>query len=321
MSHAPAAPCLSSNVGVLGPLGYIDIMSKHAPLWLALLLIALLGVVAWWQIDRLGEPAYQGKSLSAWLEGCDSSKWVGTEWQVANDAVRHIGTKAIPTLLAKLRKRDSSLTLKMIALASKQHFVKIRHISAEVHHHKATVGFETLGSDAKPAVPGLIRIFKQAISADSQYETATSLGWIGPSASRAVPCLIAGLSNTNNRVRQQVTWALAQIAGPPDLVVPALVKAMGDPVFGVRLNAMDGLRTFGRDARPAIPALVTALDDIGNPSKEKAADLLAAFAADAKPAVPRLLQLLNFPNEEVRLHAAQALKSIDPEAADRAGAK
>jgi hypothetical protein len=292
---------------------------KKYPIGVAALLIMVLGAAAW-RAASMREPVYQGKTLSAWLEGCDSSKWVGKDWQVATNAVRQIGTNSLPTLLRKLRRNDSKLTLKLIALARKQHFVKIRHIAAEVHHHKATVGFETLGSDAKPAVPGLIRIFEQAISADSQYETATSLGWIGPSASKAVPCLIAGLSNTNTKVRRQVTWALAQIAGPPDLVMPVLVKAVSDPDPGVRLNAMDGLRTFGMAARPAIPALVSALDDVRNVTKEKAADLLARFGADAKPAVPRLLQLLDFPNEEVRVHAMQALKSIDREAADRANA-
>jgi HEAT repeat protein len=284
------------------------------------LLILLLAAAAW-RAASMREPIYQGKTLSTWLEGCDASKWVGKDWQTATNAVRQIGTNSFPSLLRKLRRHDSELSLKLVALAKRQHFIKIRHIAAEAEHHKAAAGFEALGSEAKGAVPGLIRVFEANISADSQSETATSLGWIGPAAEQAVPCLLAGATSTNREVRRYSVWALGQIHSTPDLVVPALAKALSDPDFVVRLNAVDGLRAFGMEAKRAIPQLVNSLDEIRINFREKAVDLLAAFGVESKSAVPKLLELLSFPNEEHRIHITAALESIDPDATAKAGLK
>src|SRR5579863_6996808 len=175
-------------------------MKKSKRILPASLVVAALGGFFWltWRVYE-PEPVYQGKTLSAWLEDCDKSRWVGTEWQEANEAVRHIGTKAIPTLLDKLRRKDSPLSLKLLALARRQPFITIHHVPAPALNHKAAVGFEALGSAAQAAVPDLIKIFNENISAESQCETAISLGWIGPGARAAVPALAAGLTNAEGR--------------------------------------------------------------------------------------------------------------------------
>jgi hypothetical protein len=57
--------------------------------------LAGIGVVALWPRER--EPEYNGKKLSEWLEISASRKY-NDRWPQAEDAVRHIGTNALPWL-------------------------------------------------------------------------------------------------------------------------------------------------------------------------------------------------------------------------------
>jgi hypothetical protein len=54
------------------------------------------GVVALWPRDN--EPKYNGKTLTAWLEISRSRRY-DNRWPQAEDAVRHIGTNALPWLI------------------------------------------------------------------------------------------------------------------------------------------------------------------------------------------------------------------------------
>jgi HEAT repeat protein len=72
--------------------------------------------------------------------------------------------------------------------------------------------------------------------------------------------------------------------------------------------------------------LVRLLDIPGNPQQTQRIRAnvimgLGEFGAQAKPAVPSLLRLLNDADEGIRGQVTNALLTIDPEAAARAGAK
>src|SRR5438045_5789104 len=85
-------------------------MRKRVQIAVAVLLVAVIGVIAWEVLlSHEHEPVYQGKRLSVWLR--DSS---GTS-ELTN-AVRQIGTNGIPTLLKMLRKRESPSVSKLIGL-------------------------------------------------------------------------------------------------------------------------------------------------------------------------------------------------------------
>src|SRR5207247_11000326 len=90
------------------------------------------------------------------------------ERQEADDAVRHIGTNGIPLLLHLLRERDSKLKLRLIALAQKQHRIKIYFLPARERNVAASRAFIALGDTAKDAVPRLVKIYDENISFESQ---------------------------------------------------------------------------------------------------------------------------------------------------------
>ena len=65
------------------------------------------------------EPVYRGKPLSVWLQryiqgGSYIGFWPEPE---ADEAIRQIGTNAIPTLLLMLREHDSKLKLALLRLS------------------------------------------------------------------------------------------------------------------------------------------------------------------------------------------------------------
>ena len=226
-------------------------MRKRVYIALAILLVAIAGGIVWEiLLTRELNPIVDGTRLTTWLEGQSDG---------ASRALDKVGTNAIPTLLWMLRQRDSFLKRKAIELARKQHLIRVHFVPAEQHNHAAYLAFRKLGARADVAVPALIEIYEQKLSPSSQQAAARSLGSIGPSAKRAIPVLILGMTDTNALLRIDILRALADFHAEPDLVVPALTNALNDANPGASVFAFDALWEIGEAAKPAVPALVKAV--------------------------------------------------------------
>src|SRR5579863_7150233 len=125
----------------------------------ALLFVILAGGLVWLLARSVPpDPVYGGKRLSVWLQTYDPSSphaRGSREWSETDEAVRHIGTNAVPRLLDWLRQSDSSLKLKLVAWARKQPFIKIHFVPAATRNREASLAFVALGNNARNAVPGL----------------------------------------------------------------------------------------------------------------------------------------------------------------------
>jgi HEAT repeat protein len=335
-------------------------MRKRVYIALAVLLVMLAGVIGW-QGLREREPVYQGKRLSRWVKDYALvfrlPPNAAPSTPNADEAVRQIGTNAIPTLLRMLRAKDSPLKDKLVALAQRQHIIKIEYTPAEQWNGAAPFAFGVLGAKAQSAVPALIEIANRNISFDSQSSAIMALGFIGPSAKEAVPSLPGWATNANAEVREISIIGLGEIGAEPDRVVPALIHALHDPDAEVQGKAAWALGKLRPDAKVAVPALVEFLKDtradeqadrlraiealgfIG-PSAKEAVPSLLEWATNADPnvrhyaiealgeihaelgrVVPVLIRALQDPEPWVRPYATNALKAIDPEAAAKAGVK
>ena len=254
---------------------------------LAILFAALVSVIAWQRLQpREREPVYQGKPLSSWLRAYDALEQP-QQVREAHEAVNQAGTNAIPTLLRLLRARDSALKVKLMALAQRQHFIKVEYTPATVWNWVAPFAFGESGAKAQNTVPELVEIANGDISPASKTGAIMALGCIGPSAKEAVPSLLRWATNANANVRSSSIVALSNIGAEPDRVVPVLINAVHDPNF--RTSAVLALENFGPDAKSAVPALL---------------ELLAAHNSLLEDSV-----------------VAEALVKIDPEAAAKAGVK
>src|SRR5213595_1137970 len=121
----------------------------------ACIILILIIASAFIAICLTREPSFKGRSLSSWLDqyydnfllhqdGVTSQKL--DEAQVA---ILEIGTNAIPCLLAKVRKRDSSFSQRLLTKARKQPWgaVLLDHFdwrSADHYHAMAGWGFSVL---------------------------------------------------------------------------------------------------------------------------------------------------------------------------------
>jgi HEAT repeat protein len=275
---------------------------KRVQTALAVLLVAIAGVVAVQVLrPKEPEPVYQGKTLRVWLAQCEHAwaKQDGKSQDEAEVAIARIGTNAIPTLLNMLSKEDS-----LWVTLWQRHIARVKFLPAWVRspawyrnrprvldlHMQALKGFEALRfQNVQQVAPDLIRIYERTSSADSQRCVIESLMAIGPEAARqAIPSILRNAVSSDTRVRQTTIVALAQIHAEPSMVVPVLVRSLGDTDATIRGTAALGLRDFGRESRQAVPVLVL---------------------------------LINDPDAGVRRCAREALKTIDYEAAVKAGVK
>jgi RNA polymerase sigma factor (sigma-70 family) len=288
------------------------------------------------EVERLNgpvpDPVYEGKRLSAWLDGyCDMTKHpsYSPERRQADDAIRHIGTNGIPLLLWMIGATDADLLHNLGDPGEKR--------------QDAEFAFQTLGATAKDAVPELITIYKHGVSEISQSATAGALGNIGPPSEPAVPLLLVAAENPKVFIRESALFALGRIHAQPVLAVPVLIKHLRDSDAGSRMVSATSLGFFDGQARQAIPALIDTLHDtewyvrppaaraLGRihaepevvvpaltrslhdsyvEAQKLSIEALGAFGADASPAIPTLVELLTDTNDQVRSMAAGELGQL-----------
>ncbi len=261
-----------------------------------------LGPVIWLSL-RPHEPVYDRRTLSQWLteyDGYDANGvprvHQGPDKDVrvlqADEAVRQIGTNAIPTLL-RLISTHETLGDQALAWFARQRIVKVRHKGSYELIDEALSGFDALGSNGGPAVPALITIYhRTSPKAYTRQAVIESLGDIGPPASNAIPLLLSLATNRNEPLEEAAIEALGKIHSQPELIVPALAQllASSDPL--------------GPSSRPCIPAAIA----------------LGEFRTDARTAVPVLLRKLTN-TDYVDPAISNALKAISPDDAARVGIK
>jgi hypothetical protein len=219
-------------------------MRKRAYLSIAVTLVAL-AAVSLRQALREREPVYRGKPLSVWLKAYQLHGLAGVEtWQVreeqqdADEAVRHTGTNALPTLLRMLRAEDPAWKVKLLNLAARQHAVKITYTPAEERNYQACCAFGVLGAKARSAVPALVDIINQHLSQHSQGYSLAALASIGPLSEEAIPFLSDWATNADSGLRLFAVNALSGIRAEPSRVLPVLTWATQDPVPEVRASAI-----------------------------------------------------------------------------------
>jgi HEAT repeat protein len=109
---------------------------------------------------------------------------------------------------------------------------------------------------------------------------------------------------------------------PCELPVPALLRALHDPNAAVRSRAAESLGALGCGLDRVLPALILCLEDSDPSVRLSAAQSLGWLGPPAAPALPTLLELLRKEEGSADgFQVAQAIKSIDPVAAEGAGVK
>lgn len=227
-------------------------MNKRLRLAFVFLLVTVLAIASWLTFHSR-EPVYQGKKLSAWLEDF-SQQFNPDEYSdeeadrarvaKATEALRHIGTNALPHLLVLIRDRPlpSPLHDKINELLEKQSFVSIRLPERKDLSWQACEAFSVLGDGAKPAIPELEKLL---MSEHTAHLASYCLRVVGADA---VPALLHGLANTNPQVQSVSLQTLGEIGPAAHDAIPRVLQiaqAPGARLAGQALRVLSELETDG----------------------------------------------------------------------------
>jgi HEAT repeat protein len=292
-------------------------MRNRVRIALAVLLVMLAGIIAWLVLraSRERRLVYEGKPYSVWLASYhedmehpsrleDPEEQVKWDRHVDSDkqAIQHIGTNALPSLIGRLTAQDTKLKKSVMSWANKHKRFPFHLKSAELRRREAIFGYMALGPLASNQVPRLIEILENNHVPDVRQAAAQALGFVGPEARLAAPALFRATKDKDHGVRICAFVALGSIRPDPPVTIPVLVAGLDDPHPLVGANAAAALGKYGREARAAVPALLRVLA--------------------ANNAVGGARRPLHAGASALKNHAAaSALKRIDPEAAAKAGVK
>jgi len=271
---------------------------RKLPLFVCLLAGAVvIAVAAGWILLR-GEPRYDGRSLGSWLADLDPDVPEHNQKRAA-EALRHLGTNAVPVLVRMIQEREPAkptLRQELIHLLSRQSLVRIKIDPDGDVHWRAARGFEALGPAGESALPALIKLFRDEPSRPNATAAIVGIG------KPAVRPLMLELVHSDSRVRAEAVRALGAIGAEPDLAVPALLARVEDSDRSVRSDAIRALGEFGHSAASAVPLLTRLLTN-----QHDGIDAAFALGGIGGEAETLLLSSLHHTNRPTKAGASAAL--------------
>ncbi len=261
-------------------------------------------LVLWPLSSHADEPEYRGRELSSWLQDFAIGRFPDMEKdRDAVQAIRAIGADAIPVLTERLKTTSSSLDF-----------------TQDIHTVSA---FESLGAEARLAIPDLIELLAPAYDAarESTSEPSARLndrksdaaaGALRAIGRDSVPPLIEALDAEKTEIRFGAAMALVNFSSQAKDVVPALIKALEDNDCDVRWRAARSLGMLRAMPEVTVPALVGRLhDDPATNVRCYAMMALGKFGSMAKSSATDLRKATTDDDPVIRSYAKKALKQVE----------
>ncbi len=221
---------------------------KRCAIWVAAgcVLAALIAMLA---SPREREPEYDGRKLTQWLKLYLQSPNRFTDSQQAAEAVRHIGTNALPWLLKWTDYQPPGWRMSLATNAPaaarrpgyfRSAYLRLLNRPADDLNWLARFGFEILGPQARPALP---EVQKRMVDWGQPWRASISMQIYthieGPGG---VPALVSALGSTNANCRQSAAYCLATLGANGAPAAPMLRNALNDPDPVVRRFASAALQ-------------------------------------------------------------------------------
>ena len=304
-----------------GSRGIIRVVFRRG--WKLLLVICCMGgVVALvvWALSGPSEPEYQGKKLSQWALDLRFPKISLGHRELgdgkAREAVRAMGTGALPVLIGWVRYHPSWFKLKWVDLLQRLpsfgrrwDYMVQSYVRNEGPEEATGVCFQALGPVATPACPELARLLVGAKSEYVQWKAGYALANIGASG---LPYLVNVLTNEANTMeRRVIATACMRSMGTNGLeAVPVLIGYLGCEEPDLAAVAARSLGRLGLLPGLVVPALSGGLGCTNTNVRYEFVSAFGMFGKAAKPALPVLEERLSDPDEAVRGAATIAVRSI-----------
>jgi hypothetical protein len=197
---------------------------------------------------RRSEPSYKGRALGEWVDRIRTLSGLSsqvptqtTQNKEAADAIRHIGTNAIPYLLLWMKGEQEPLWKPKLRSLAMRLPLRIRPLWAydklprSLCLHEA---FAILGSQAETAIPELSRLANDTNDYQTAFNATAALASLG---NDGLPPLLALLTNQNDRLRLVATTLIFCQGTNAWPAVPALFKMLKDPDPEIRKAANHSL--------------------------------------------------------------------------------
>lgn len=206
------------------------------------------------------EPSYDGYTVTEWIRDFQKAQVAGrngvNDYQ-ENEAMRELGSEAVPYIVKELKAEDSGLTQATRRLLEKQSFFSIP-FTAKQRREGARDALGALRKVDPKFAKDLIP-FLDSKDVEDQVAVAYVLG--GSQSTEALPKLIEMTSSSVKRVRLYAIVTLGNFREEHAIVTPVLVRVMNDPDPSVSGVAAKVLGELGPQGRAAIPDLVKALEN------------------------------------------------------------
>jgi HEAT repeat protein len=281
-------------------------------IFLPVLAIGMMAAaLAAWRSAR--EPEHDGQPLSAYLRSLTSSQ-VRLE-RNARDAIRTLGSNAVPRLIQILDARESRLKTWLNEAANRQSLIRFRFDPLASQQIQAAMACQELGPVAAPAIPSLSRLIDDPLVG---YWAVAALAEIGP---QNFPLLTNALASRWPSTRSAAVGHL-RLVRPRERAVPLLLAVLQDQDSHTRSLAAESIGALGVASPEVIAALAARLDDESGAVCVSAAVSLGWLGAAASDCAPRLVELYRrLEGTPDQWRVGEALKSVDVQAAERAGVK
>jgi HEAT repeat protein len=251
-----------------------------------LIVVALIFLFAAWRaVPRV--PRHAGKTLYQWIEEYDQNTQrlyggkvedLDRSEQVladAQQAIRQIGTNAVPFLIADLR-TEFTLKNKAILWVNRPPLFKIPSKTAVERWSRALHGLEVLGPIAKPCLPELVTLATNNVG----YGPLALLA-VGPDALPAATNLLVRLQHglTQNLIAGLLNGLHSERIKPEEaeIAVPALLAVVQSPDKRQARHALKALVELRRKPELCVPGLVAALDDSNSDFRRECISALGQF--------------------------------------------
>jgi len=164
--------------------------------------------------------------------------------------------------------------------------------------------------ETKKTLPILIGLLKDKTA---RNQTMALLAGMGSDAKDAVPALVKLANDPNGTVAQQAVATVMAIQPEAKDIIPVLMAHVDDKDYVWRMAAAADLKKIHTETAKAAAALVEMIPGAQPVFRAAVAKNLAGFGKEATGAVPMLLELLNETTIKQRIPIAEALGEIDPE--------
>jgi hypothetical protein len=280
-------------------------------IWSLLVVGVALVALAWFSFR---EPRAGGEPLSYWLEqgikDASSQREKRSSAEV-EAAIREIGPKAIPILLARLRYVDSPWRESVHEWVNKQDVIQFKRTREQDNWLAGIYGFGVLGTSAVSALPELEQIFNNT---NTTWGAGMALAQIGV---QALPVLRAAFTNPSPQIRsvalqstRETNLALATL--------PDMRLLQDDPEDHIATEAR--WRLMRHSSREE--ATKVAIETIQSKRAQMRNAMLRGWRGvnlDTNQIVPLLVSKLTDPDREFRRVVTNAFIRLDPVAAAAAG--